>query len=159
MEAGEVIIQGATALITADSGTGGLSNSSSTGYLRDTTFRVGTPDRSQWRPRLGMEVVKCVDITPFGAASGFEVYDVVLRCHVWTARDSGFSIQGRIVSRLWYLLNRVAPSSINDSDEMVYTWYFQKFQRGRGIQAPAEDTELHYVADFSNVVTRQTTVA
>jgi len=112
---------------------GGLSDSSSSSYVRS-FFRMGDPnDRSQNWPIIRVEIIEN-EADSFGKDS----VRAVVRFHVYTNSYNGFATQGAILNRLRTLYHRVDLAA---SASWTYNWLSFR----NGTQAQTTENELHYV--------------
>lgn len=136
------------AMITADTGAGGLNNTASDAHLRGGFARVGDPQRTQGLPYIDFEVAGDRESDAFGRNR----VDMVVRFHVWTDRNTAFlsyagniqpGNQDTVVAALQTLFHRVTPGA------GAGNWNPGMIVRIGGTQAPETDTKLHYVETYS----------
>jgi len=130
------------ALYTADTGAGGLNESSDTSQARVRHFvRMGDPnfdaDRTFNWPIVRVEVF-AGEMRSFSNRHA----DCVIRMHVYTLRDHGFADQSAVNARIVSVYDgaRLATQSPFNFSVMTYQRHFQ---------AASSGTDLHYVQEFS----------
>lgn len=131
------------ALIVADIGAGGLSIAASDAFLRGGFSRVGDPQRTFAKPYIDMEIAteREVDAMPNNRV------DMVLRFHVYTDVNTAYRTtdvpgsQDAVVARLRAVLHGATGATSGG-------WIPGVLGRVGGQQAPATDTDAHYVETY-----------
>lgn len=141
MDAHEALFSQLETKFTADSGAGGLANSSSAGYVRH-FVRMGDPsigeDRTGNWPKIVVEIIDN-DISTFG----HENYDGLVRLHVYTVRDAGFTTLNAVNERLRTVYKNASLGATTTG------WTFSIFTRLRSFAAPATTDTMHTVHEYS----------
>jgi hypothetical protein len=131
------------ALYSADTGDGGLNESSdsSTAVVRHFIRRGDAThegDRTSNWPAVVVDVM-CNEQRSFSNRHA----DVLVRIHVYAERTNlGFTVQSAVNSRIVTLLDGVAMSAQSPFSFSVFTYL-------RHFQAPTTERELHYVHEFT----------
>lgn len=133
------------AVYTADTGSGGLANSSSPAYLLGGWWREDDPrDRTLNVPRVEVSIAG----ESIFMAAGKDHGKAIVRLHIYAKRDAGWDAIGSIDRRLWTLFHRVALTDSNNY------WTFAPLARIRSTPAPATTDLLHQVVEFEATATR-----
>lgn len=151
MDLSEALYTSLLALKAADSGSSGLTNSSSTANVHQFVLQDDpnlAPERGGYSPSIIVDIREADD-QPWILASKFSVLSVVVRMKVLTFRDPGRSIQDDINERIRAVFDGVTPSSQTG-------WTFGPLMRVQGAQSGTDRTKLSYDHEF---VLRATTTA
>lgn len=144
MDLSEAIFAGLNALYVADSGAGGLANSTGDQYVRQ-FVQEGDPnyDRDGARawPAVKVSVVENEDAA-FSLSSS-DRNNAMIEMHVFTLRDQGRSKQNAVNDRI----RGVYHTSLL-ATQTGWT-QFSPLIRLRGFQAPSSGTEYHYVHQYT----------
>lgn len=143
MDAHEALYSQLKTLFDADTGTGGLSNSASTGYVRH-FVRAGDPsigeDRTGSWPKIIVEISSADDST-----FNHTHFNGVVRMHVFTRRDEGFATMDAVNERIATVYDEVALGATTSP------WNFSVFLKLRSFKGPDTSSEMHYIHEFSAV--------
>jgi hypothetical protein len=139
------------ALIAADTGTGGLSNTASTAYVRDVA-REGTQQRtfSPGAPYIIIDPGNPADQSPL-AASTFDVSTVNIHCFFDRDNDRDFSRESAVINRLRTRLANVTPTTSGTTPDQ---WAFTSIRWLRSFNAPASERTRHRVVQLTLGATR-----
>ena len=111
MEAGEASYLQVKALMDGDTVAGGLTNTSSSAYIRGGTARFGNPGRTRTRPFADIEVI---DEEKSREQAGRQ-FDAMIRIRITSdrdkQRDSSETDEEAIEGRLATVLNGVSPAT------------------------------------------------
>lgn len=139
----ESLFDAVKALIDADTGAGGLLNSTGSQYVR----KVIQKDNANYDGRVDVYPSLVIDILPesensaFGSSATSDRATCIVKIEVVSKRDPGRAVQNAVNDRMRTVLSRVAPSGTD--------WAFTKLSRVRGYQGRASGTELRYVHEYA----------
>lgn len=142
------IFAGLSALYTADTGSGGLNETSGAALVRhfvrrgDPNFEMNT--QHNW-PMVIVEV-----FTSESRQFANRRIESIIRMHLYTDRDantSSFTTQNAVSSRITALYDGTIMSQA--SFDATHTITYSELNQLRDFQAPATDKELHLVIEFS----------
>lgn len=126
MEAETAVYAAVLAFYLADTGAGGLNNTSSAAYVRKFT-REGDPRERQthgW-PQVSVSI-KSRDNSPFpGAAETKGFFECIVAFVVEVDRDPGFPKLAAVQNRLRDRFNNAALADLVDADNAARTWKFR----------------------------------
>jgi hypothetical protein len=140
MDVHEALYAQLLAKYTADTGADGLNNSASPALVRH-FVRMGDPSIGEeltgnW-PKVIVEIMDA-------DASSFEhrYAKMIVRLHIYTERNQGFTPMNAINKQVAVLLDKVALGAATSP------WTFNNITRLRSFRAPETPTEMHYVHEF-----------
>lgn len=139
----ESIYDAFAALVAADTGAGGLSNSTGSQYVRKVIQR----DDPNYDGRITVFPTLVVDVTAetedylFGSTYSSDRATAILRIQIVSKRDPKRAVQNAVNQRVREILSRV---QLNSTD-----WACSKAVRLRGQQVQVTGTEYHYVTEYA----------
>lgn len=144
------LFTGLSALFTADTGSGGLNESSDTSSARVRHFvRRGDPNYEVDHPGNWPMVVCDINVTEARVFANRRT-DAIIRMHLYAQRDSGTSdltIQNGASGRITELFDGAQMAS--QVFRQTSTVTFTILNELRNFQAPSSGTQLHHVFEFS----------
>lgn len=148
MDLSEALFTSLTAIVTADSGSGGLSNASADAYIQRGIVQVGNASYDADRAIYWNGVVLDVFENPrhgWGVASSVQTsVEFIARLTLRTLRDAGRAKQNACAERLKLKLDGITPAN--------QTGYnFSPLTLLRASQGPSDSKSLAYVLEFSGI--------
>jgi hypothetical protein len=139
----ESLYDALAALVAADTGAGGLANTTGSQYVRK-VIQKSDPNydgRLTVWPSLIVDVMPEAESHAFGSSYTSDRATSILRIEVVSKRDPKRAVQNAVNDRLRQILSRVALSGTD--------WAFSKAVRVRGHQSRDTGTEYHYVHEYA----------
>lgn len=143
MDLSEALFTSLLALKTADTGAGGLNNTSATAYVAQFVQEDDaslSPERAGFPPMIVVDILENDD-QPWLAASAYSLVGVTVRMTVYTWRDPGRSKQNAINKRMLTVFDGITPATQTG-------WNFGPLMRAGGQQVGTDRTRLVYVHEF-----------
>jgi hypothetical protein len=148
MDLSEALATSLTAIVTADSGSGGLSNTSSSAYIQRSIVQIGhqnfDSDRAVYWNSVVLDVFENAKHGWGTGASAKTTVDFIARLTIRTLRDEGRAKQNACSERLKSKIDGVTPASQTG-------WNFSPLSFLRASQGPSDSKSLAYVMEFAGV--------
>lgn len=144
MDLSEAIFTSLTAIRTADSGTGGLSNIAADAYIAKLVLKGDAnydENRAEYWPLAVVDIIEHSD-TSWGYTDTRDVEGVTIIIRLRTLRDRGRTSQNAISARLKVQLDGVVPASQTG-------WVFSPMAYESGFQEASSGVWLTFAMRFS----------